>query len=217
MKQVTSMARLTGQLERMFRAINQDFFDGELDTPIITVTPTARAYAHYTPWNAWTSKEEHKKEINISSAYLDRPMEYICASLLHEAVHMYTDTILNQSDTSRGGAYHNALFKQAAEAHGLICTKTGNGWSDTSSTLSDKLMDWVLLHDEFREIELCRTTPGVAVVGTGLRSVDRGTVYTGTGKNNSRRYVCPCCRTIIRATRSVNVLCGDCMTAMIES
>lgn len=217
MKQVTSMARLTGQLERMFRAINQDFFNGELETPVITVTPTARAYAHYTPWNAWTTKEAHKREINISSAYLDRPIEYICASLLHEAVHMYSDTILNQNDTSRGGTYHNRLFKQIAEAHGLICTKTPNGWSDTSSVLSDRLLDWVLLHDEFREVELCRTTPGVIAVGVGSRSADRGTPCTGISKGNSRRYVCPCCRTIIRATRIVNVLCGDCMAPMLES
>lgn len=49
MKQVTSMSRLTNQLEKMFRLLNQDFFDGVLDTPIITVVPSSRSYAHYTP------------------------------------------------------------------------------------------------------------------------------------------------------------------------
>ena len=29
-------------------------------------------------------------------------------------------------------------------------------------------------------------------------------------KNRSIKYVCPCCGTIIRATREVNVICGDC-------
>ena len=29
-------------------------------------------------------------------------------------------------------------------------------------------------------------------------------------KSNSRKYVCPKCKTIIRATRAVNVVCGDC-------
>ena len=99
-KQITSMTRLTGQLERMFKSLNESFYDGQLDMPIITVTPTARAYAHYTPWNAWESKGEHKREINISSAYLDRPLEYICGSLLHEMAHMYNDTVLEVSDTS---------------------------------------------------------------------------------------------------------------------
>jgi hypothetical protein len=29
-------------------------------------------------------------------------------------------------------------------------------------------------------------------------------------KNRSIKYVCPCCGTSIRATRQVNVVCGDC-------
>lgn len=29
-------------------------------------------------------------------------------------------------------------------------------------------------------------------------------------KNRSIKYVCPCCGTIIRAIREVNVICGDC-------
>lgn len=29
-------------------------------------------------------------------------------------------------------------------------------------------------------------------------------------KNRSIKYVCPCCGTIILATREVNVICGDC-------
>lgn len=52
MKQIVSMSRLTNQLEKMFRLLNQDFFDNELETPIITVVPSSRSYAHYTPWSA---------------------------------------------------------------------------------------------------------------------------------------------------------------------
>ena len=32
-------------------------------------------------------------------------------------------------------------------------------------------------------------------------------------KNRSIKYVCPECDTIIRATREVNVVCGDCKVA----
>lgn len=35
MKQVTSMSRLANQLEKMFRLLNADFFNSELDMPII--------------------------------------------------------------------------------------------------------------------------------------------------------------------------------------
>ena len=42
-----------------------------------------------------------------------------------------------------------------------------------------------------------------------------GTTKGGSKKsiNRSIKYVCPCCGTIIRATREVNVICGDCREA----
>ena len=115
MKQVTNMSRLVNQLEKMFRALNADMFNNELDTPVITVTPTSRAYAHYTPWNAWEAGDIHRREINIASGTLNRPLEDITASLLHEMVHMYNDTVLNIQDTSRGGTYHNKEFAKEAD------------------------------------------------------------------------------------------------------
>lgn len=42
-----------------------------------------------------------------------------------------------------------------------------------------------------------------------------GTTKGGSKKsiNRSIKYVCPCCGTIIRAMREVNVICGDCREA----
>ena len=102
MKQITKMSRLTNQLEKMFKMLNEDMFNGELDTPIITVVPSSRSYAHYTPWDAWTSGEDKRREINIASATLNRPIEAVTASLLHEMCHMFNDTVLHIQDTSRG-------------------------------------------------------------------------------------------------------------------
>lgn len=216
MKQVTSMSRLVNQLEKMFRLLNADFFDNELDTPIITVTPTAKAYAHYTPWDAWSSKEEHKREINIASGTLDRPLEAICGSLLHEMCHMYNDTVLNTADTSRGNTYHNKYFKQAAEQHGLTVEKHPTyGYCITAP--SDMLLEWLLEHDELREIEICRTSPGYAAVGVGTHSANGSTVAPPCATNSHhRRYVCPCCHTVIRATKRVNIVCADCGEIFVE-
>lgn len=217
MKQVTNMSRLVNQLEKMWRMLNEDFFDGVLDMPVITVTPSAKSYAHYTPWNAWQVGDTGRREINIASGTLDRPLENICASLLHEAVHMYNDTILNISDCSNHGVYHNRMFKKAAEDHGLNVSRSEKyGWCITSP--SDELLDWLLLHDELREIEMCRVNAGYAAVGIGGHAAQGGApIIPPKTKSNSRRYVCPCCKTIVRATRSVNILCGDCMQRMIES
>lgn len=215
MKEVTNMSRLVNQLEKMFRALNADLFDNALDTPVITVTPSSRSYAHYTPWDAWEAKDEHRREINIASGTLNRSLEAITASLLHEMCHMYNDTILDEQDTSRNGTYHNRQFAKTAEAHGLVVERTEKyGWAHTSP--ADTLLDWLLEHDEFREIEMCRVNSGLTSVGTGTHTAEGGIQATNTSHGNSRRYICPCCRMIVRATRTVNILCGDCLQQMVE-
>lgn len=217
MKQVNKMSRLTGQLEKIFRMLNEDLFNGELPTPIITVIPTSRAYAHYTPWDAWTSKDEYKREINISSAYLARPLEEVIASLLHEMVHMYNDCVLNVQDTSNKGVYHNKNFKREAETHGLIVTRSEKyGYSHTAP--SDMLIEWILNHDELREIELCRVIPGNVLVGVGTKTGNGdGVQVKPTSNSHHRKYICPRCGNSCRATKQINLICGDCLERMIEA
>lgn len=215
MKQVTNMSRLVNQFEKMFRALNADFFNDQLEMPVITVSPSSRSYAHYTPWDAWQTGNNRRREINIASGTLYRPLENIAASLLHEMVHMYNDTILNISDTSRAGTYHNKAFATACATHGLICTRTEKyGWSHTEP--ADTLLEWLLNHDEYREVEMCRTESGYASIGIGTHAASGGITATAITKGNSRRYYCPVCHTIIRATRVVHVICGDCMQEMVE-
>lgn len=215
MKQVTNMSRLVNQLEKMFRVLNADLFNNALDTPIITVIPTPKAYAHYVPYDIWETKENCKREINIASGTLNRPLEEVTASLLHEMVHMYNDTVLNIQDTSRNGTYHNKAFATACREHGLICVRTEKyGWSHTEA--DDSLIEWLLNHNELREIEMCRNDITYMSVGVGAHSTSGGIQTTTTTKGNSRRYICPCCHTIVRATRTVNIVCGDCSVKMIE-
>lgn len=218
MKEINKMSRLNGELEKIFRLVNTDFFNNELPTPIITVIPTARAYAHYTPWNSWECKDEHKREINISSAYLDRPLENIVASLIHECVHMYNDCVINEQDTSNKGVYHNKVFKREAENHGLIVSRSDRyGWSHTEP--SDELIEWILEHDELRDIELCRVmTPSFVPVGTGKKTGNGdGIQIIPTSNNHHRKYICPTCGNSCRATKQLNLICGDCMERMTEA
>ena len=217
MKQITKMSRLTGQMEKMFHALNEYFFQSQLPAPIITVVPSSRSYAHYTPFNAWDTKDGGRREINIASGTLDRPLEEIAGSLLHEMVHMYNDVILNVQDTSRRGTYHNGVFRREAEAHGLWCHKTEKyGWAFTEP--GDALLDWVIDHDEFREIEMCRTAPDLTASGIGAHAASAaGFTATSTNPNShSRRYSCPCCGAIVRATKIVHIVCGDCGVPFLE-
>ncbi len=216
MKQIDKMSRLAGELEKCFRLLNQDFFNNELDTPIITVIPTPRAYAHYVPFDIWNTKDSQKREINISSGSLDRPLENIIASLLHEMVHFYNDTILNIQDTSRKNQYHNKHFARQAEQRGLIVTRSEKyGYAHTAP--GDTLLEWILAHDELREVEMCRSNPATyTAVGIGTHASNGGELRPiSTNNSHHRTYICPCCRNSVRATKAVNIICGDCMEHMV--
>ena len=213
MKEIVKTSRLAGQLEGLFRKLNEDFFLGQLETPIITIQSTPRAYGHYSTFNAWSVKGEGKREVNIGAGTLYRPIEETIATLLHEMCHMYDDTVLNVQDTSRKGEYHNRHFKATAEAHGLIVTRSERyGWSHTEP--SDELLTWIL-ENNIQEIKLTRTEFGGLQSVGGPAAANGGLTPTGTAGGNSIRYHCPRCNAIARTTRPTNLICGDCFTVMV--
>ncbi len=217
MKEVTKMSRLTGQLERLYRMLNNDFFDNKLSMPVITVQSTPRAYGHVSTYNAWSVKGNGAKELNIAAGTLYRPIEYTVATMLHEMCHIYNLEIAKVSDTSRSGTYHNSAFRAAAEAHGLKCTKSSvYGYSDTSTQLSDELIEWVLANG-IADIQLFRDEmPGLRIA-TGAKAGNASTSTTQrTTNSHSRKYRCPCCGNSARATKQINLICGDCIVPMIE-
>ena len=198
MKEIVKTSRLAGQLEKLFRMLNEDFFNNELETPIITIQSTPRAYGHYSVSPIWTvNGKEDKHEINIAAGTLDRPIE--------------------NTDCSRGGTYHNKHFKAAAEAHGLICARSDKyGWSDTGSVISDTILEWIL-EKNIQEIRLNRNEPGGIRITGGNTAASGGAAPTVKPKINSRRWVCPCCGTIVRSTKTVRIICAECMELMQET
>ena len=217
MKEIVKTSRLAGQLEKLFRALNEDWFAGQLDVPVITIQSTPRAYGHYSVAPIWSVKvEEMKHEINIGAGTLDRPIENVTATLMHEMCHFYDATVLHEQDTSNRGVYHNKVFKASAEAHGLIVTRSEKyGWSHTEP--ADALIEW-LLDNDIPEIRMNRNEGcGLRIGGTGGNAANGGAFTAGKAtRPSSRRYHCPDCGTIIRATREVRVICADCMELMVE-
>ena len=217
MKEITKISRLAGQLEKLFRMLNEAFFGGQLDTPVITIQSTPRAYGHYSVSPIWTvNGEEKRHEINIGAGTLDRDIEYTVATLLHEMCHMYNDTVLNVQDCSRQGTYHNKQFKATAESVGLIVTKSEKyGYAHTEP--SDSLIEWILDND-VQEIKLNRNEPsGFRIIGGSNTSNTSGQTPGKNPNSHSRKYVCPCCGNSVRATKQVNIICADCMKLMLEA
>lgn len=90
MKELTSYNRVAGYLNKVFDLLNYRFFEGVLSRPTITIQSTPKAYGHFTlSEDTWVSKLGGTHEINIGAGTLSRPVESICATMLHEMVHYY--------------------------------------------------------------------------------------------------------------------------------
>ena len=88
------------------------------------------------------------------------------------------------------------------------------GWTVTSPSLD--LLDFIE-QQGWQSIQMCEGG-AYAMVGRGPSggSAAGGMVKPPKKPTHSRKYVCPCCGTIVRATKAVNVMCGDCMETMVQ-
>jgi len=200
-----SLKPVIDKLEKLFSKFNDQFYDGQLQKPVITVSPdtTKGAYGWCTSWKAWkkaNTEDEGYYEINICSEHLSRDFKALCGTLLHEMVHLW-NLQNGVQDTSRGGTYHNKKFKQVAEEHGLMIECSPKyGWTIThlqpeTEKFIEKMGDFSF--DLYRD------------------SASRIKAKTSS-KQSSRKYVCPVCGLIIRATKEVRVQCMDCEMEMEE-
>lgn len=216
MKETIKTSRTAGYLEKIFRAVNTDWFGGELEEPIITIQSTPRAYGHVTVSKIWKQKgEERRHELNIGAETLQRPIEEVVATIVHEAVHLY-NLAHDVQDCSRGGSYHNKKFKEEAERRGLIISHHPTyGWTLTEP--SEALIDYII-EQGWSEIQMNRGGGWCPPPSTGGKAGNGGTQTGGSTeppkRSSTRKYVCPCCKQSIRATKAVNIICGDCMKKM---
>ena len=206
-------------LEYGFEVLNKVYFNNELPPIVISIMSSPRTNGHFTCGRVWRAEETLMHEINISAEHLDRPIENIMATLQHEMVHYYCQTVLNVADTSQFGRYHNKKFKTEAEARGLIITRAdGIGWSVTQP--SKGFVEVLKEHNIEKPLDINRDGLILDILGKlgkgGTDGVD-GTGVAGVPvikpkypKQSTRKYICPCCGNSFRATKTINVLCMDC-------
>jgi len=211
MKQTSKMSRAVGQLEKMYNTLNLDFFEGALSTPIVTVQSKPGTWGHCSTAKIWKQKDGETYELNIAAESLSANIEDIIDTLMHEMVHLYCLENGIQ-DVSRGGKYHNGRFKAEAEKRGLTCFKAGAyGWNTRPG---DNLIEYAITKG-WTEIIINRETRGLPI-RIGATGTAQGTGAEGGEKrpSSTRKYVCPSCGASVRATKSVNIICGDCMVSM---
>lgn len=215
MKELTRSSRTAGYLEKMFRALNAEYFDGKLNEPIITVQNTPKAWGHVSTARVWQVKDSNRHELNIDAGTLSRPIEDLTATMVHEMVHLYC--IANKiQDTSRGGTYHNKRFKDEAEKRHLhIEYDKKIGYSMTNPT--PELCDFVIAQG-WQDITMTRWGIDIKTGGSnGSKSTAQNEEGGEKKKSSTRKYQCPCCGQSVRATKVVNIICGNCMKKMEET
>lgn len=121
-------------LEYGFEILNKEYFNGELPPIVISIMSSPRTNGHFTINKEWRVEDERFNEINISAEHMDRPIENIMGTLMHEMVHYYCQ-LNGIADVSQNGRYHNRKFKEEAEKRGLIISQGKYiGWSKTEPT-----------------------------------------------------------------------------------
>lgn len=212
MKETTKTSRVAGYLEKMFRAINTDSFGGELEEPIITIMSTPGAYGHVTVSKVWRAKGSERYELNMAADWLERPIENVVSTLIHEMTHLY-NMQMGIQDCSRGGTYHNKKFKEEAEKHMISIEKHEKyGWTLTSPT--DELLEYIM-EKGWGDIDMGRGCLFGLFGGTDTGKPGKGTQTGADGQDepkrgSSRRYQCPSCKAIVRATKDLKIICGSC-------
>lgn len=206
-RKITTMTELQAALQAAFNAINRDFYNNELEKVIIT-TKEGRKKHEYS-WievnKNWQQNGTARHEINISVDFLgERTVIETITTLMHEMAHLY-NIQHGIKDTTRSGLYHNKEFKKTAEAHGLLVFRREHtGWSYTVANKTAEL--WI--------------KENVPIKGFGVfkQTSDAEGGGKTTTKQSYRKYVCPTCGLIVRATKECNIACMDCNEPMnIES
>lgn len=210
MKETTKTSRTAGYLEKIFRTLNQDSFGGKLEEPIITIQSTPGAYGHVSVAKVWKKKDSARNELNISAEWLERPVEDVVTTMIHEMSHL-ANMQNGVQDCSRGNTYHNRKFKEEAEKHMVTVEKHEKyGWTVTEPT--EELLEYIIMQG-WGDIQMGRN-PFAGLLGGISGGKEKGKSAGGQTEkkpgSNSRRYQCPCCKAIVRATKDLNIICGDC-------
>lgn len=216
----TNIQIAISELHKAFYCFNESLFNNQLPEPAILIQNRGNK-KNVLGWcsskEIWINEKEKEKkyEINLVAESLNRPLYELMSTLLHELIHLY-DSVNNIKDLSRNDTYHNKAFKESAELHGLIIEHDKRiGWSLSHlSPATIQLVDAFGLNEE--AFYMFRIGRFKRIVRPGDDEADSEGQGEDKPKRSSRKYVCPGCGAIIRSTKDLRVICGECMVEFVK-
>lgn len=132
------------KLENLYDVTNEALFNSELPKVVITLQSRQGMYGYCTNKKVWTINNEDNAyyELNLSPEYLDRSIDEIVATIIHEQIHVYCRVHgLHEARMN----YHNRIFRDLALDHllsvGTRDQKVGYGYTSSSTLLHNKLIE----------------------------------------------------------------------------
>ncbi|OMI07726.1 hypothetical protein BVL54_20110 [Bacillus paralicheniformis] len=196
----TNVEKMTIELHKLFRHLNETLFGNTLPTPAITIESKGnkKAYGWCSVDKVWKGEDVDVHEIGMASEHINRPFMETATTFLHEMVHLYCG-LNGIKDTSRGYSYHNKQFKQQCELHGMEFREMTepdpkNGWNKPN--LSDVTFSMI-------------KSFGIDESAFTLGRIDFAAMPKEK-KKTTWRWECPC-GTVVRSTKpEINIACLDC-------
>lgn len=210
------------ELHRLFYVLNKKFFDNCLPEPSILIQSNGKrksVMGWCTRDQIWRDKENKVKkyELSVSAEFLNFPLEELVDTLLHEMTHLYC-RIKDIQECSRSGSYHNKKFKEEAEKRGMEVTKSpkvGFGFTKLKPEVVEMVPSLGINQEAFKIARYSR----IRVSEEEQEGEESEEGAEEEGDTHIRKYICPneTCpdKTMVRASKEVNVWCGACMVPMV--
>ena len=184
------------EIKRIFTVFNEQLFNNELPEPIFTIQGSGKKSGRlgwFSLDEVWKSNGIGCHEINLTAEYLDRPVESIAETVLHEMIHLF-NKVNDIVDVK--GIHHNKKYRKSAEDHGLsVEYETSVGWAFTS--LNDVGLKIV------KEMNVSEDAFKFARKGEGEEKEKKERKHTN-------KFVCPSCGLAVRHKDMISLHCNDC-------
>ncbi|QDA30248.1 SprT-like domain-containing protein [Paenibacillus polymyxa] len=219
---------ITAELHHVFHLFNEEYFDGMLPIPAITI----QSNGHRRSTMGWCSTvpvwgtedgSVQMYELNLSAEFLRLDFYEHMDTMLHEMVHLF-HKVTGVKDTSRDNAYHNKHFKNKVlelgfeyetnkpdPVHGWTYARLGKKAKEKISAMPINQDIFSIArygYEYFKALEEGRK-PAAPSQGEPIFSNEGERPLAA--KARSMKWVCPSCGMAVRSYKAnVNLMCMDC-------